>query len=103
VHGKLVVLDLRERGHDLGHQPLHGLRAVPAGNISIHVMWGVQQQNTVLATGKSILDRSSKTNVGELMLAYRRRRPRRRGTCQVANDKAMTTLRKLIRKINRDG
>jgi hypothetical protein len=33
--------------------------ALPAGcNISIHVMWGLKQQNTVLATGKSILDRS---------------------------------------------
>jgi len=40
----------------------------PECNISIHVLWGVKQQNTVFATGKSILNRSSKTNIGELML-----------------------------------
>ena len=42
----------------------------PQTNISIHVLWGFQKQNTVFATGKSIIDRGSKTNVGELMLKY---------------------------------
>ena len=30
----------------------------PQCNISIHVMWGLQKQNTVFAIGKSILDRT---------------------------------------------
>jgi nanoRNase/pAp phosphatase (c-di-AMP/oligoRNAs hydrolase) len=75
----------------------------PQCNLSIHVMWGVQKQNTVLATGKSILDRSSRTNVGELMLAYGGGGHNAAGTCQIGNDEADATLRKLIRKINADG
>ena len=38
----------------------------PQTSMSIHVLWGVQNQNTVFATGNSILDRNSRTNVGEL-------------------------------------
>jgi nanoRNase/pAp phosphatase (c-di-AMP/oligoRNAs hydrolase) len=75
----------------------------PQTNISIHVMWGLQKQNTVLATGKSILDRNSKTNVGELMLQYGGGGHQAAGTCQVANDQAEATLAALVRRINSDG
>jgi nanoRNase/pAp phosphatase (c-di-AMP/oligoRNAs hydrolase) len=75
----------------------------PKCNISIHVMWGVKRQNTVLATGKSILDRSSKTNVGELMLRYGGGGHEAAGTCQPDNDKAEEVLREVIAQINADG
>jgi nanoRNase/pAp phosphatase (c-di-AMP/oligoRNAs hydrolase) len=75
----------------------------PQCNISIHVMWGVQKQNTVFATGKSILDRGSKTNVGELMLKYGGGGHNAAGTCQVENDQAHTVLDALIQQINQDG
>jgi len=103
VHDKLVVLDLRGEDTIWATNRFMVYALFPQANISIHVMWGVQRQNTVLATGKSILDRSSTTNVGELMLAFGGGGHAAAGTCQVANDKAMTTLSKLIRKINRDG
>jgi nanoRNase/pAp phosphatase (c-di-AMP/oligoRNAs hydrolase) len=74
----------------------------PQTNISIHVMWGVQKQNTVFATGKSILDRSSKTNVGELMLKYGGGGHHAAGTCQVANEEAEAKLKELIARINAD-
>jgi len=75
----------------------------PTANISIHVMWGLQKQNTVLATGKSILDRSSKTHVGNLMLEFGGGGHAAAGTCQVANDKADGMLQMLVRRINIDG
>ena len=103
VHDKLVVLDLRGEDTIWATNRFMVYALFPQANISIHVMWGVQRQNTVLATGKSILDRSSTTNVGELMLAFGGGGHAAAGTCQVDNDKAMTTLAKLIRKINRDG
>ena len=76
VHGNLVVLDLRDEEviHPTNRFTLYAL--FPQCNISIHMLWGLREQNTVFATGKSILDRGSKTNVGELMLELRRRRPR---------------------------
>jgi nanoRNase/pAp phosphatase (c-di-AMP/oligoRNAs hydrolase) len=103
VHGNLVVLDLR------GEETIYaGNRFViyalyPQCNISIHEMWGLKKQNTVLATGKSILDRSSKTKVGELMLAYGGGGHDAAGTCQIENDRADAVLAELIAKINADG
>jgi nanoRNase/pAp phosphatase (c-di-AMP/oligoRNAs hydrolase) len=57
----------------------------------------------VFATGKSILDRSSKTNVGELMLKYGGGGHQAAGTCQVDTDKAETVLAELIETITTDG
>ncbi len=103
VHGNLVVLDLREEETIWATNRFMVYALFPQCNISIHVMWGVQKQNTVLATGKSILDRSSKTNVGELMLENGGGGHHAAGTCQVDNDQASVALQKLIARINLDG
>jgi nanoRNase/pAp phosphatase (c-di-AMP/oligoRNAs hydrolase) len=103
VHQNLVVLDLRDEETIWATNRFMIYALFPQTNISIHVMWGVQKQNTVFATGKSILDRGSKTNVGELMLQYGGGGHQAAGTCQVANEQAATTLQALIAKINADG
>lgn len=103
VHKNLVVLDLRPEetifaGNRFMIYALH-----PQCNVSIHVMWGLKKQNTVLATGKSILDRSSKTNIGALMLKHGGGGHEAAGTCQIDNDNADAVLAELIEKINADG
>jgi nanoRNase/pAp phosphatase (c-di-AMP/oligoRNAs hydrolase) len=103
VHGNLVVLDLRQEETIWATNRFMIYALFPQTNISIHVMWGLQKQNTVLATGKSIIDRSSRTHVGELMLAYGGGGHEAAGTCQVDNDRADTVLQELITRINRDG
>ena len=67
------------------------------------MLWGLRQQNTVFATGKSILDRSSATNVGELMLSYGRGGHEAARTCQVDNADAPPVLGELVAAINADG
>jgi nanoRNase/pAp phosphatase (c-di-AMP/oligoRNAs hydrolase) len=99
VHGPLVVLDLRAEetiwaGNRFMIYALH-----PQCNISIHVLWGKQNQNTVFAVGKSILDRSSKVNIGALMLEYGGGGHEAAGTCQVANDEAAAKLAEIVRRI----
>jgi nanoRNase/pAp phosphatase (c-di-AMP/oligoRNAs hydrolase) len=103
VHGNLVVLDLREEEviHPTNRFTVYAL--FPLCNISIHVLWGLRQQNTVFATGKSIIDRTSATNVGELMLAYGGGGHEAAGTCQVANEDAMRVLGQLATRITSDG
>ncbi len=103
VHGNLVVLDLREQEiiHAGNRFVIYAL--FPECNISIHVMWGFQKQNTVFATGKSIFDRGSKTNVGELMLKYGGGGHQAAGTCQVSHETSAETLSALIEQINQDG
>ncbi|HZX33383.1 MAG TPA: exopolyphosphatase [Rhodocyclaceae bacterium] len=103
VHKNLVVLDLRGEETIYATNRFMIYALFPQTNISIHVMWGVQKQNTVFATGKSILDRGSKTNVGELMLQYGGGGHQAAGTCQVENDQAEKVLLELISRINADG
>ncbi|MDR2688530.1 MAG: exopolyphosphatase [Azoarcus sp.] len=102
VYANLVVLDLRQEETIFATNRFMIYALFPQTNISIHVLWGLQKQNTVFAVGKSILDRGSRTNVGELMLKYGGGGHHAAGTCQVANDKADTVLKELIAQINRD-
>ncbi len=100
VHGNLVVLDLREDGviHPTNRFMIYALH--PECNISIHVLWGLKQQNTVFAMGKSIVDRSSATDIGALMLSYGGGGHRAAGTCQVDNADAERVLAELIERVN---
>src|SRR3954463_10845357 len=99
VHGNLVVLDLRDEEtiHPTNRFTLYAL--FPQCNISIHALWGLRRQNTVFATGKSILDRSSQTNVGELMLSYGGGGHEAAGTCQGENEDAERVLGELIEAV----
>jgi nanoRNase/pAp phosphatase (c-di-AMP/oligoRNAs hydrolase) len=103
VDRNLVVLDLREEQviHPTNRFMIYAL--YPDTNISIHVLWGLKQQNTVFATGKSIINRTSRTNVGELMLAHGGGGHDAAGTCQVPNVGAGLTLEDLTEKITADG
>ena len=75
----------------------------PECNISVHVLWGLNKQNTVFAIGKSIFKRTSKTDIGELALGYGGGGHQAAGTCQVDNAQAETVLRELIQRITADG
>jgi nanoRNase/pAp phosphatase (c-di-AMP/oligoRNAs hydrolase) len=103
VHANLVVLDLRNEETIYAGNRFMIYALNPECNISIHVLWGFKNQNTVFATGKSIVDRSSKTHVGELMLSYGGGGHNAAGTCQIDNDKAEDVLKVLVTKITQDG
>jgi len=102
VYKKLAVFDLRREETIYATNRFMIYALFPQTNISIHVLWGVQRQNTVFATGKSILDRSNAINIGELMLGYGGGGHHAAGTCQIANDQADETLQKIIAQINAD-
>lgn len=103
IYDNLIVLDLRDEDTIYATNRFMIYAMYPQCNISIHVMWGVQQRNTVFATGKSIVNRSSQTNVGALMLEYGGGGHENAGTCQVANEEVDKTLRELMLKITADG
>ncbi len=103
VRDNLVVLDLREDDviHPTNRFMIYAL--YPKCNMSIHVLWGLKRQNTVFAMGKSIVDRSSRTDVGALMLSYGGGGHEAAGTCQVANAEAEHVLAELVERVNADG
>lgn len=103
VYNNLVVLDLRDQETIYAGNRFMIYALFPQCNISMHQMWGFQKQNTVFAIGKSILDRSSKTNVGELCLQYGGGGHMAAGTCQVANGSCDEVKLDLIRQINKHG
>lgn len=103
VHKNLVVLDLRNEETIYAGNRFVIYALYPEQNISIHVLWGLKNQNTVFATGKSILNRSSKTNIGALMLEYGGGGHENAGTCQVENEMAEDVLGALIARINKEG
>jgi nanoRNase/pAp phosphatase (c-di-AMP/oligoRNAs hydrolase) len=102
-HKNLVIIDYREEeiiypGNRFLIYAMH-----PEINISIHAVWGRNKQNVVYSTGKSIINRTSKTNVGELMLKYDGGGHEAAGGCQPSHEDADRVLKELIAKINADG
>ena len=100
VDGRVVVLDLREEEviHPTSRFMLYAL--FPQALVSVHVLWGLRKQNTVLATGRSIVDRSSTFDIGALMLEYGGGGHEAAGTCQVENAEAETALAEVVARIN---
>lgn len=103
VHGNLIVLDLRQEDTIWAGNRFIIYALFPQCNISMHVLWGKNRQNTVFAVGKSILNKTSRTNIGPLMLRYGGGGHEAAGTCQIDNLKADETLEELIATITKDG
>jgi nanoRNase/pAp phosphatase (c-di-AMP/oligoRNAs hydrolase) len=103
VYDNLVVLDLREEETVYACNRFLIYALYSDCNISIHQMWGFKKQNIVFATGGSIVNRSCKSNIGELMLKYGGGGHEKAGTCQIAIDKADEVKAELIEVITANG
>lgn len=103
VHKNLVILDLRKEKILYPGNRFMIYALFPQCNISIYALNGLNSQNTVFAVGKSTINRSSNTNIGDLMFKYDGGGHMNAGTCQVENDKSEIILSELIQKINQDG
>ena len=99
VNGDVVVLDLRNEETIYAGNRFMIYALFPQCRVSMHVLWGVKKQNTVFAIGKSILDRSSQVDVGELCLSYGGGGHKAAGTCQVDNARAEQVKAELIGKL----
>ena len=100
VHGDLVVVDLRDQDVIHAGNRFMVYALFPQCRVSAHLIWGKQKQNTVLAVGKSILDRTSPVDIGGLMLQYGGGGHLNAGTCQVSHDQAQTVLGEIIAAVN---
>ena len=100
VHGPLVMLDLRNEPTIFAGNRFMIYALFPQCNISVHVMWGLKQQNTVFAIGKSILDRSSPVDIGTVCASYGGGGHEAAGTCQISNENAEAVRLELIDILN---
>ncbi|MGE4422822.1 MAG: exopolyphosphatase [Pseudodesulfovibrio sp.] len=100
VHGDAVVLDLRRQEPIYCGNRFMVYTLFPECSISVRVIWGFKKQNVVLTVGHSILNRTSKVDVGALMLTLGGGGHRAVGTCQVPEAEVPETLEKVLARIN---
>jgi nanoRNase/pAp phosphatase (c-di-AMP/oligoRNAs hydrolase) len=103
VHQNLVEVDIRNELTIYAGNRFVIYALNPGCNISMHVIWGRGKQNVVFAMGKSIFNRTSKTQIGDLCLKYGGGGHDAAGTCQVDVDQAEKVRGGLIKRINKDG
>ena len=99
VRDDVVVLDLRKEEIIYAGNRFMIYALFPQCRVSMHVLWGMKQQNTVFAIGKSILDRTSPVDVGALCLSYGGGGHPAAGTCQIDNARAEAVKAELIGKL----
>ena len=100
VYGKVVVLDLRDEEiiHAGNRFMIYAL--YPETQISVHVAWGFRKQNTAVMIGKSIVNKGSTVDIGELCLKYGGGGHHNAGTCQLENDVVDQQLPDIIEALN---
>lgn len=103
TNGNVIITDLR--GVDVIYSGNRFLiyTIYPEQNISVWVIDGKNKQNCVFAVGHSIINRTSKTDVGSLMLKYGGGGHKAVGTCQVPYEEAGKVLEALVSVMKKDG
>lgn len=103
TEGNVIITDLR--GADIIYTGNRFMiySMYPDQNISLWVIDGRNKQNCVISLGHSIINRTSQTNVGSLMLKYGGGGHAMVGTCQVPYADADQVLGEIIAKLKADG
>ena len=100
IHDKVAVIDLRELETIYTGNRFMVYALWPEVEVSVHVAWGFRKQNTAVMIGRSIINKSSTVDIGELCLSYGGGGHRKAGTCQLDNDKVDGELPNIIEKLN---
>ena len=98
--GKVALIDLRPLDVIYSGNRFMIYALYPETQISVHVAWGFQKQNTAVMIGKSILNKASQVDIGELCLQYGGGGHRNAGTCQLENDQVDALLPEILRALN---
>ena len=92
IHDRVAVIDLRNEDPIYTGNRFMVYAMWPEIEMSVHVAWGFKKQNTAVMIGKSIINKASKVNIGELCLSYGGGGHANAGTCQLDNDKVDAEL-----------
>jgi nanoRNase/pAp phosphatase (c-di-AMP/oligoRNAs hydrolase) len=101
--GNVILLDLRQQEEIYAGNRFVIYTMFPSANISAQVMWGKGKENIVITCGHSITNRTSKTDIGKLMLEYGGGGHRAVGTCQVPIADADRVVTALVARMKADG
>jgi nanoRNase/pAp phosphatase (c-di-AMP/oligoRNAs hydrolase) len=103
IDGNVIITDLRDvdpiyTGNRFLIYSLH-----PEQNISLWIVDGRNKQNCPIAVGHSVINRSSKTNVGALMLKYGGGGHPQVGTCQIDYAETDRVIAEIVEQAKQDG
>jgi nanoRNase/pAp phosphatase (c-di-AMP/oligoRNAs hydrolase) len=102
IHGNVIATNLLNEETIYSGNRFLVYALYPDQNIEVRVMWGKDKQNVVFACGHSILNRTSKTNVGKLMLEYGGGGHEKVGTCQIMTQDWERALREIVQRMQSD-
>jgi hypothetical protein len=103
AEGNVVITDFRGKG-----ELPHGNRFLiytlfPQANVSVRVADGFNKKFTSIQVGHSILNRTCKTNVGELLLEHGGGGHFGAGTCQPTSEEASDVLASIVNVLKENG
>ena len=101
--GNVIISDLRGRETIYTGNRFLVYSLFPEQNISMWVVDGRGKMNCPIAVGHSVLNRTSKTNVGSLLLKYGGGGHPQVGTCQVPYEDAGRVIGELAAQMKKDG
>lgn len=100
LDGKVAVIDLRNEEVIYAGNRFMVYAMYPEAEISAHIAWGFRRQNTAVMIGKSIINKASGVDIGNLCLKYGGGGHANAGTCQLDNDKVDQLLPEIIAALN---
>ncbi len=103
IYGNLIVTDLRNVEIIYTGNRFLIYSLYPEQNISLWIVDGRAKLNVAIACGYSILNKTSNTNVGSLMLKYGGGGHKQVGTCQIDIAQADSAIAAIIAQIRQDG
>jgi nanoRNase/pAp phosphatase (c-di-AMP/oligoRNAs hydrolase) len=103
VDGNVLVINLLEVPEIVSGNRFKEYVLYPEINVSVRVLWGRAKQNIVFTVGHSITNKTSKTDVGSLMLKHGGGGHRVVGTCQVPADVWEQELGEIVTQLKADG
>jgi nanoRNase/pAp phosphatase (c-di-AMP/oligoRNAs hydrolase) len=98
--GHIIILDLRNEDVIYAGNRFLVYAMYPSSQISVHIAWGVQKQNVAVMIGKSIINKTSQVNIGDICLEYGGGGHHNAGTCQLDVDKVDVLLPEILQKLN---
>lgn len=102
IYGDVLAVDLRDEEVIYAGNRFVKYALYPQTTISVQTIWGLKKQNTVMACGKSIVNRTSDVNIGEIMLDYGGGGHKNAGTCQVENEEYKEKFKEVVTKLQDD-
>jgi len=103
IDGNVIITDLRGVETIYAGNRFLIYSLYPEQNISLWIVDGRGKQNCPIAMGHSVINRTSNTDVGSLLLSYGGGGHRQVGTCQVPYDEADRVIGELIARLKADG